>query len=420
MPSIPANITPLPSTGTDNAIEATRSLYEAYYRLQNISNVLKSFVELVSDDASSKNAIQKNCRIIRHVIYPAIDKIQTNVVKSGKYVSPIASVKVACDQNEREIFRKIVDVTNKFKTPDIQMLEHYLTPLSSPTVKRPRSSRKALQDVTNKKQRTTIDEHVPVPVPASGTYYSVDEFLKIVHDTKENSKERGKVILSILHKSYVPVKQTALYRLLKTVKEGKPVSDWNVSGRPPIANKKDIDDIAKKLSNDSGNTYGKKELEKQLLSLQKKKINDAGHVALNVPDSMNKTSLNNYMARLAFHPELSTVTSAIRKTGARYAAEHSYRAAFNFALLVAVTHFVEVAKEDATVASDMRDLPKETRILYDLVTKARGGPVVPLHPAMISSTDDTTQYMFAGSKDKADKFYLVSKKSIAKRGTESV
>jgi hypothetical protein len=126
------------------------------------------------------------------------------------------------------------------------------------------------------------------------------------------------------------------------------------------------------------------------------------------------------MARLALHDELSVVNKTIRKTVTRWAAEHSIRAAFNLVLLVAVHHFIEVAKEDAGVARDMKVLPESTRKLYDLVTLARDGPVLPIKAAMITSTDDTCEYVHEGSVDKPDVFRLVSKQSVKARGTRAL
>jgi hypothetical protein len=64
---------------------------------------------------------------------------------------------------------------------------------------------------------------------------------------------------------------------------------------------------------------------------------------------------------------------------------------------------------------------KETRQLYDLVTDLRGGvPVLPVHPEFITSTDDSTLYIFEGHSSEPDVFRLVTKDAIATKGTKSV
>ena len=47
-------------------------------------------------------------------------------------------------------------------------------------------------------------------------------------------------------------------------------------------------------------------------------------------------------------------------------------------------------------------------------------PVYPVAPEYICSTDDTTEYIFEGSKDKSDKFVLTSKTSVRQRGTNGI
>jgi hypothetical protein len=339
-------------------------------------------------------------------------------------MSPLASVKVVCDSDERRLVREVVDATNKFKSPDFQMLEHFVssnrTPISNVSNKRKLPTRSSSTS-SNKKTCKSTDKDVPVPAPASGKYYEVSEFLQVLNNTKENSSERGRLVSAILEMKYVPIGKTALYRMLRELKEGLPVpSEWRVHGRPALADKTAIDDIAQKLEGSLGMTFGKKEVSKLLVEHQKQKIEETGYVPLNVPETINRQSLNNYIARLALHPNLSVATKTIRKSDTRQIAENNFRPAFNLALSVATSHFIEVPHEDPTVARDMKTLPKETRLLYDLVTSAVRGPVVPVKPALLFSTDDSTQYVFEGRVDKPDKFRLVSKKSCEQRGTRAL
>jgi hypothetical protein len=98
------------------------------------------------------------------------------------------------------------------------------------------------------------------------------------------------------------------------------------------------------------------------------------------------------------------VNKTVRKTNNRFAAENSVIAAFNLALLIAATSYREVAAKDPQVAKEMQmqEADPETRVLYDLVTKACGVPVVPVKPPLQSSTDDTTEYIFEGVQQQED------------------
>jgi len=69
----------------------------------------------------------------------------------------------------------------------------------------------------------------------------------------------------------------------------------------------------------------------------------------------------------------------------------------------------------------LRRLPEDTQLLYDLVTNACNGiPMFPVRPELITSTDESTQYIFDGQRAHKEKFTLVTKTSNRVRGTNAV
>ena len=69
----------------------------------------------------------------------------------------------------------------------------------------------------------------------------------------------------------------------------------------------------------------------------------------------------------------------------------------------------------------IRNLPDDTQLLYDLVTDACIDiPMFPVQPELITSTDESTQYIFEGNKAHQDKFTLVTKESNGVRGTNAI
>jgi hypothetical protein len=94
--------------------------------------------------------------------------------------------------------------------------------------------------------------------------------------------------------------------------------------------------------------------------------------------------------------------------------------AFNLALLIAATVYHEVAAEDPQVAKEMQEADPKTCVLYDLVAKASGVPVVPVKPPLQSSTDESTKYIFEGVQQHEDSFKLVSNESLKSRDTRSL
>jgi hypothetical protein len=81
-------------TRPDSRLDAVNDLFEASYRLQNILNELKCYVDLVNNDSTSKSAIQKNSRDVKQLIFPAIEKIADIIQKSSKLVVPNRSSKI--------------------------------------------------------------------------------------------------------------------------------------------------------------------------------------------------------------------------------------------------------------------------------------------------------------------------------------
>ncbi len=164
-----------------------------------------------------------------------------------------------------------------------------------------------------------------------------------------------------------------------------------------------------------------KEVNELIIDHRNQLFNDAGHIPLHADYKLKATTLRNYTAELAMTSELSLTQSSIAKTNTRFAAEHSFRGAISNVMLIANTHFIEMDEEDVDVRRELKEVPVETRMFYNLITDSRNGvPVVPVKPELITSTDDSTVFIFCGSNNKPDEFRLVTKKSCWNKGTNSV
>ena len=71
--------------------------------------------------------------------------------------------------------------------------------------------------------------------------------------------------------------------------------------------------------------------------------------------------------------------------------------------MIGSTHLVSVPEEDLDIREELKQLPPDTRVLYDMVAEARGTAVYPVKPHNIWSIDDTTAYTFAGLSSLNDK-----------------
>jgi hypothetical protein len=108
------------------------------------------------------------------------------------------------------------------------------------------------------------------------------------------------------------------------------------------------------------------------------------------------------------------------KTTTRNAAKHSLCGPICNLVLIAYTHFIPVSKEDPDLRAELKILPKCTQKLVDTVSASWGTHVIPIRPELVISTDDTTEYIFEGTKDVASKFVLETKSSIMKKGTNAI
>jgi hypothetical protein len=128
----------------------------------------------------------------------------------------------------------------------------------------------------------------------------------------------------------------------------------------------------------------------------------------------------NYSALLADEGNIAISQSYISKSNTCYAAENSIRGSIATLGVIAATHFISVEEEDADIHAKMKTLPKSTRKLYDIVIDYLGTAVYPVKPYMLYSTDNTTEYIFEGTKKVFTPYVLTTKTSISKQGTSAV
>jgi hypothetical protein len=256
------------------------------------------------------------------------------------------------------------------------------------------------------------------PIPTNGYQYTKSEASEVLltNDSRAAVKE-------MIKSKYAPCGKSSLYRMLQSHNQGIPILNtaWSTGGRPRVLKDTAISSIVQRLSNDVGRTYGRKEVNELIIDHRNQLFNDAGHIPLHADYKLKATTLQNYTAELAMTSELYLTQSSIAKTNTWFAAEHSFRGAISNVMLIANTHFIEMDEEDVDVRRELKEVPVETRMFYNLITDSRNGvPVVPVKPELITSTDDSTVFIFCGSNNQPDEFRLVTKKSCWNKGTNSV
>jgi hypothetical protein len=204
----------------------------------------------------------------------------------------------------------------------------------------------------------------------------------------------------IIQLKYVPVCVCSLHRLVEMAMNGKPVldTDWTGAGRPPLATIDEKKSIAKNMEYQSGRTILPDDISKILLDWQMMKIKDAGFVSLDSPKFSSSTK-RNYFAMIGNQSNISVSQTSIIKTTTRFAAENSIRRCISNLALIGSTHFFSVQNEDSNIRAEIKTLPESTKMFLDMVLAAWGTSVCPVLPELIVSTDNTTEYIFEGTKD---------------------
>jgi hypothetical protein len=239
---------------------------------------------------------------------------------------------------------------------------------------------------------------------------------------KKGSKELCTDMNDMINMGYVPCGVHTLCCMMSLNAEGKPTPDtpWLMSkGRKPIATLEEVQIMAEELESKAGRGWSSGEISNMLVEIQLKKTNDEGYVPLTTP-TVDRRTVRKYTALLADQTNMSISQSCIMKTTTRNAAKHSLRRPICNLALIAYTHFIPVSNEDPALRAELKKLPKSTQRLVDAVSASWGTHIVPVHPELIISTDDTTEYIFEGTKDVAPKFVLATKSSILKRGTNAI
>ena len=229
----------------------------------------------------------------------------------------------------------------------------------------------------------------------------------------------------ILKRGLVPVKISALNKMIKSFKEKTdipPNDSWlHKVGRKPIMTDNDIETVIDDVVRVKGKAIGLKEISKLLVESSKDKVRNTGCVPLSDIQKPSTNTIKNYRALIASNDRIKVTNETIGKTDARYSAENSLMSAMALVVLVASTHYYVIPQEIAQVRNDMKTASDGVRMLYNVVSKAHGNvPVAPLKPQYIMSTDDTVVYTYEGAdEDGHDNYRLVANNSLETKGTYS-
>lgn len=131
----------------------------------------------------------------------------------------------------------------------------------------------------------------------------------------------------------------------------------------------------------------------------------------------NERTVRNYMSLGTASPEFRVVEKTVDKTEGRFTTENSRISAVGHAVSVACASYIPCSASQAYDIDDDDD-PYNTATM---MTNALKCAVMPVHPSLLLSTDDTTVFAFVGKEETGHKWRITRKdESGAHRATYQV
>ena len=449
-------------TKADSQMEASKNLFATAARFRDAVGVMENICDELNDPNISRTRIREKARQLQKYIIPLISHASATIDDTAQVLAPIARLKYVHDRNEVARKKAVANtiLSNATSEKEHLIYEHIqkeeerkkkngrslIDEKCTPTAKKPRRNPNRVThpndlssdnvitisfpdteefiEVTVTRLKSHEEVKVFLPAPGGGKEYCKEEVIDITDETVERSHERGIVIRALIaHQSRfnIPLTARTIRRYMEQRSKLIPMihKEWLGVGQPPICNDINMAKIAQHCEHYLGKSYCKSNMKQMLEDKHTKKLKNAGSIKI-LENSISQSSVRNYTALLADQPNMSVSQSTTTKSNTRHGAENSIRGSISTLSLIAYTHFVPVDRQDPDLRQELKSLPNSVQMLSEMVSEAWGCPVHPVHPALIFSTDDTTEYIFEGTKNTPHNFVLTTKSSIQKRGTNAV
>ena len=369
-------------------------------------------------------------RDMKSSLIPLIEELSEGISSQACTVSPIAGLNYIHQRKEQKRKSDAVEISknsnliNNRKSSPLKRIE----------------SRRVLKDVSNivpvPKSRASLPRtkkmkmSLPtlksrIPEPEDGLEYKPLELINIAKNT-DRSISRGRLIKYTIDNKLIPVNRAAAFRLLQRHEAGEVVrNEWRKVGRNRMMDDTEVKRIVDDLTLYSGKTISNEEIKEQLKQAQVKRIKDQGRVPLTNGIDPCKATIINYKGLISSTNGVSMCTNTTPKTRTRYTAENSLISAMALLCVIATTHYdVASCEKEFEIEKLVRhnNVPDGVSLLYKLISKAYGKnvPLIPVEPSRITSTDDTTNYIYEGrSGGDEGNFRLVASQALENAGTRS-
>jgi hypothetical protein len=266
-----------PTTKDDKQVISALAIRSVATDLKSFDKALEVAIEIMNDPGSfSKNKRLQSAKALRDLkrcISTSSDRLFQNV----KVLDPVPSLDYVHKRQKQPVLQ---DITNKRSLST--------GPASSSNASSSKRGKKSTSAVL-----PTRLHRVGLPPPQNGTHYTKLEFFKILTNP---TAEHG-LLNRIIEEGLVPVKRRQALHLLKGYRDHgihlknlhKP---WGETGREPILEFKDVQEITIDLQAKSGYCLGKENVEDILAEKQKQNMLARGIQPLAPTTSCSQTVQN--------------------------------------------------------------------------------------------------------------------------------
>ena len=254
-----------------------------------------------------------------------------------------------------------------------------------------------------------VNDQVSVPFPLNKRMYTALEAVEILIKIKNN---RNAVIATWIKYNYIPIKRTQMQELIKKHNPSQIENTvWKIRGRPPIMPINKILSFHNEFNQQKGRALSVDDIKVKLMFERNNEMEKKGYSSVTSKVPCKETAQNYFATIAALNPACGVVEKIQQKTHSRYTGENSIRNAISFLVIVARAHLFVGEIPNRITTKKVEHATDGAKMLEKLVSEANNdAPVSPVYPWLITSTDDTTVFIFKGTACNKKKLFIVPEK----------
>ena len=321
-------------------------------------------------------------------------------------VCALGNKKISEKNNQIKQIRKLCTELTTLQAPLVKLInniapmegcEYAATRLINAGTKNPAENAGKTQKIrsvkTEKKHGTRTQANLRYTLPKNGTEYTVEE---AVTECLNNKLNVQKCINDLIELKYIPCSLSQMKRILHRAKnEELPTKFLSKRGRKPLLTVQELQQHFTENSLNKGFALDRDNVQHMLI---KSKVDNhvASGLAYAEEQTVSDKSTRKYFAlALGSVPDVKIRNTVQQKNRTRVIAERSLRSCVSYLVSVAVSHYV--IGQTGNDVTDVKHATPGAIKFRDMVSKVNNNAeVYPVKPWLLTSTDDSTLFVFKG------------------------